>query len=83
MPGRAESSSPVTDSTALLTELAQRLATSGLQVADLALRRPSLEDVFLTLTSTPAAEPAHAPPDGTTPAAGTADSPEPATGRIR
>jgi ABC-2 type transport system ATP-binding protein len=73
---------PVTDGPALLTELAQRLAISGLQVADLALRRPSLEDVFLTLTSTPAAAATHAPPDGTNPAAG-ADSPQPATGRTR
>jgi len=73
---------PVTNGPALLTELAQRLATSGLQVADLALRRPSLEDVFLTLTSTPAAAAAHAPPDRADPAA-RADSPEPATGRTR
>jgi ABC-2 type transport system ATP-binding protein len=73
---------PVADGPALLTELAQRLAASGLQVADLALRRPSLEDVFLTLTGTPPAAAAHAPPDGTDPAAG-ADSPEPATGRTR
>ena len=73
---------PVTNGPALLTELAQRLASSGLQVADLALRRPSLEDVFLTLTSTPTAAPAHAPPDSTITAAG-AGSPEPATGRTR
>jgi ABC-2 type transport system ATP-binding protein len=73
---------PVTDGPALLTELAQRLAISGLHVADLALRRPSLEDVFLTLTSTPPAGAAHAPPDATDPAAAPAN-PEPATGRVR
>jgi daunorubicin resistance ABC transporter ATP-binding subunit len=73
---------PVTDGPALLTELAQRLASSGLQVADLALRRPSLEDVFLTLTGTPAAGATHAPLSSTAPAAG-ADSLEPASGRIR
>jgi ABC-2 type transport system ATP-binding protein len=73
---------PVTDGPALLAELAQRLASSGLQVADLALRRPSLEDVFLTLTSTPAAAVAHAPPGGIDPAA-VPGSPEPATGRTR
>jgi daunorubicin resistance ABC transporter ATP-binding subunit len=73
---------PVTNGPALLTELAQRLATSGLQVADLALRRPSLEDVFLTLTSTPPAPAAHTPPDARDPAAA-AGSPEPATGRTR
>jgi ABC-2 type transport system ATP-binding protein len=73
---------PVADGPALLSELAQRLAISGLQVADLALRRPSLEEVFLTLTGTPAAAAAHAPPGATDPAAG-ADSPAPATGRTR
>jgi daunorubicin resistance ABC transporter ATP-binding subunit len=41
----------VDDGPALLGEVAARLAASGLRVADLALRRPSLEDVFLTLTS--------------------------------
>jgi ABC-2 type transport system ATP-binding protein len=41
----------VDDGPALLVEAAARLAASGLRVADLALRRPSLEDVFLTLTS--------------------------------
>jgi ABC-2 type transport system ATP-binding protein len=41
----------VDDGPALLVEVATRLAASGLRVADLALRRPSLEDVFLTLTS--------------------------------
>jgi ABC-2 type transport system ATP-binding protein len=47
---------PVDDGPGLLAELARRLAGSGLRVADLALRRPSLEDVFLTLTSHPASE---------------------------
>jgi ABC-2 type transport system ATP-binding protein len=46
----------VDDGPALLVEVATRLAASGLRVADLALRRPSLEDVFLTLTSHPASE---------------------------
>jgi ABC-type multidrug transport system ATPase subunit len=73
---------PINNGPQVLAELARRLATSGLQVADLALRRPSLEDVFLTLTSTPPAAAAHAPPGNTTTAAG-ADSPEPATGRTR
>jgi ABC-2 type transport system ATP-binding protein len=39
----------------VLAELARRLTASGLRVADLALRRPSLEDVFLTLTGRPSA----------------------------
>jgi ABC-2 type transport system ATP-binding protein len=73
---------PVTDGPALLTVLAERLAASGLQVGDLALRRPSLEEVFLTLTGTPPAVAAHAPPDDTT-SGGGAGSPEPATRRAR
>jgi ABC-2 type transport system ATP-binding protein len=41
---------PVDDGPALLAEVAARLAASGLRVADLALRRPTLDDVFLALT---------------------------------
>ena len=41
---------PVTDGPAILPELAARLAGSGLRVVDLALRRPTLDDVFLALT---------------------------------
>jgi ABC-2 type transport system ATP-binding protein len=51
---------PVADGPALLAELATRLAASGLRVADLALRRPTLDDVFLALTDHPGS--------GTTPA---------------
>jgi ABC-2 type transport system ATP-binding protein len=40
----------VADGPALLPEVATRLAASGLRITDLALRRPSLEDVFLSLT---------------------------------
>jgi daunorubicin resistance ABC transporter ATP-binding subunit len=43
---------PVSDGPSVLPEIAARLATSGLKVADLALRRPTLDDVFLTLTGT-------------------------------
>jgi ABC-2 type transport system ATP-binding protein len=71
---------PVTDSPQVLAELASRLATSGLRVAELALRRPSLEDVFLALTGKPGAEATHAAPSGTEPAA-EPGSPEPALGR--
>jgi ABC-2 type transport system ATP-binding protein len=73
---------PLTNGPELLAELAGRLATSGLRVADLALRRPSLEDVFLTLTSQPATRAAPAPPAGTEPSA-RASIPEPATGRTQ
>jgi ABC-2 type transport system ATP-binding protein len=71
---------PVTDGPQVLGELASRLATSDLRVADLALRRPSLEDVFLALTGQPGAGATPAAPSGTQPAAETG-SPEPAVGR--
>ncbi len=41
---------PVDAGPAILPQLAARLAASGLRIADLALRRPTLDDVFLTLT---------------------------------
>jgi ABC-2 type transport system ATP-binding protein len=44
---------PVADGTAILADVAARLAASGLRVADLALRRPTLDDVFLALTGQP------------------------------
>jgi ABC-2 type transport system ATP-binding protein len=44
---------PVADGPAILPEVAARLAASGLRVADLALRRPTLDDVFLALTGQP------------------------------
>jgi hypothetical protein len=44
---------PVADGPGILPELAERLASNHLEVADLALRRPTLDDVFLTLTGTP------------------------------
>jgi ABC-2 type transport system ATP-binding protein len=50
---------PVADGPALLPELAARLTASGLRVADLALRRPSLDDVFLALTGYPGSETTH------------------------
>jgi ABC-2 type transport system ATP-binding protein len=50
---------PVDDGPALLAELATRLGASGLRVADLALRRPTLDDVFLALTGHPGSGTAH------------------------
>jgi ABC-2 type transport system ATP-binding protein len=44
---------PVTDGPGILPELASRLAANQLEIADLALRRPTLDDVFLTLTNQP------------------------------
>lgn len=40
---------PVPDGPGVLSEVAARLAAAQLRIADLALRRPSLEDAFLTL----------------------------------
>jgi ABC-2 type transport system ATP-binding protein len=41
---------PVSDGASVLEEVAARLGVAELRVAELALRRPSLDDVFLTLT---------------------------------
>jgi ABC-2 type transport system ATP-binding protein len=41
---------PVTGGPAVLAEVAPRLAACGLRVTEVALRRPSLEEVFLALT---------------------------------
>ena len=38
------------DGPAILTEAVRRLDTSGITLSDIALRRPTLDDVFLTLT---------------------------------
>jgi ABC-2 type transport system ATP-binding protein len=46
---------------AVLPEVATRLANAGLRVVDLSLRRPSLDDVFLTLTG----QKRHLEPDST------------------
>jgi ABC-2 type transport system ATP-binding protein len=44
---------PITDGAAILPEVVRRLDAAGLALADLALRRPTLDDVFLTLTGQP------------------------------
>jgi ABC-2 type transport system ATP-binding protein len=46
---------PVSDGPTILPQVAARLAGTGLRISDLALRRPTLDDVFLTLTG-PAAD---------------------------
>jgi oleandomycin transport system ATP-binding protein len=48
-------SAPVTDPAAL-AQLVRRLDEKGLLVAELALRSPSLDEVFLNLTGHPATE---------------------------
>ena len=46
---------PVANGAAILPDVAARLAEAGLRVSDLAVRRPSLDDVFLALTGQAAA----------------------------
>ncbi|WP_327095390.1 ATP-binding cassette domain-containing protein [Nocardia vinacea] len=41
---------PAPDGAATLSEALRRLDTAGIQLADIALRRPSLDDVFLSIT---------------------------------
>jgi hypothetical protein len=48
---------PVTDGPGVLSDVAARRAASGLRVSDLALRRPTLDDVFLALTGQPTTTP--------------------------
>jgi ABC-2 type transport system ATP-binding protein len=38
------------EGTAILTEAVRRLDAQGIRLADIGLRRPTLDDVFLTLT---------------------------------
>jgi len=52
---------PVADGAAILPEVATRLAAAGLHVAALAVRRPTLEEAFLSYTGQPAAGPPAAP----------------------
>jgi ABC-2 type transport system ATP-binding protein len=46
---------PTSERVQTLLAAARRIEEAGITVADLAVRRPSLDDVFLTLTSAPAA----------------------------
>jgi daunorubicin resistance ABC transporter ATP-binding subunit len=52
---------PTNDRVATLLAAARRIDESGIEVEDLSLRRPSLDDVFLTLTSARAPELSPAP----------------------
>jgi len=45
---------PVANGRDLLGEVMSRLTAADVQITDLALRRPSLDDVFLALTGEPA-----------------------------
>jgi ABC-2 type transport system ATP-binding protein len=55
---------PVTGGAKLLTEALRRLDDAAVEIHDVALRRPTLDDVFLTLTGHRTAAP-DAPPEGT------------------
>jgi ABC-2 type transport system ATP-binding protein len=50
VPEAGEVSLPVREGAALLAEVVRRLDAAGLEISDLALRRPTLDDVFLALT---------------------------------
>jgi ABC-2 type transport system ATP-binding protein len=54
---------PIADGVAILPEVVRRLDASGLALSDLAVRRPTLDDVFLALTghATQSPDPAEAP----------------------
>jgi ABC-2 type transport system ATP-binding protein len=68
---------PVRGGVEVLADAVRRLEDAGVEVLDLALRRPDLDDVFLTLTGHAAEEDGRAPDDG---GAGPSGAPaEPAT----
>jgi ABC-2 type transport system ATP-binding protein len=50
VPESGEISLPVPEGAAILAEVVRRLDAAGLEISDLALGRPSLDDVFLALT---------------------------------
>jgi daunorubicin resistance ABC transporter ATP-binding subunit len=54
---------PIADGVTVLPEIVRRLDAAGLALTDLALRRPTLDDVFLTLTgkATQPPDPSEAP----------------------
>ena len=60
-PGAGELVLPATTGTTLVVRAAEALEAAGIEVAELGLRRPTLDDVFLTLTGH-AAEDADAAP---------------------
>jgi ABC-2 type transport system ATP-binding protein len=57
---------PIADGIAILPEVVRRLDAAGLALSDLALRRPTLDDVFLSLTgrATQPPDPPEAPATG-------------------
>ncbi|WP_227978989.1 ATP-binding cassette domain-containing protein [Nocardia spumae] len=55
-PGLRRLTIPVDDGSQALVDTIARLSTHGVRIQDVALRRPSLDDVFLTLTGHEAAD---------------------------
>lgn len=64
--GTGELAIPATTGIALVTKAARALTTAGLEISELGLRRPTLDDVFLTLTGHVAEE---TPEEQTSPSA--------------
>jgi ABC-2 type transport system ATP-binding protein len=56
-PGSDRIAMPAPDGATTLIEAVGRLAAANIEVADIALRRPSLDDVFLALTQAPTENP--------------------------
>jgi ABC-2 type transport system ATP-binding protein len=54
---------PIADGVAILAEVVRRLDAAGLALSDLAVRRPTLDEVFLTLTGQPTPPADHAAVD--------------------
>ena len=47
---------PAPEGPSTLSAALSRLSAANIELADIALRRPSLDDVFLSLTGSPAAD---------------------------
>lgn len=62
-PGTDEASIVVGDGTRTMVEALRRLDDEGVCVVDASVHRPSLDDVFLSLTGTPAPTPTEPEPD--------------------
>jgi ABC-2 type transport system ATP-binding protein len=57
--GTGQMTVPIADGVAVVPEVVRRLDAAGLALSDLALRRPTLDDVFLTLTGQAINHPTH------------------------
>ena len=71
---------PVADGSAILPQVAARLAAAGLRVSGLALRRPTLEEAFLALTGRPSGRTRPVPHDAGRPPADPAQPAHPTRG---